>query len=619
MSSISGDEFTNPVYISTTESDSESSVNEQWGSASTLTEVKIYSVNRSYLASYPNYQFINLRVQIPLFHGCSLSLNDSLNLVTKFIAANHLKKEGVEQLLCLLKLHLPSKANFPSTFYRYEKLINMDSGFATENYYCKQCLVLVNENFVCEKCHKELSLNELRKEGSFIIVYDIRSQLMEILDDSDMKRYVEEAITERNASGTSHYGHRYKSMTQNTHDLTCTFSIDGVPVFKSSKYSLWPLSLVLDELPYRLRRRNVMIGALRFGDSKMNIDLVFSKVVPYLNSFQVEGIHWFTSTGLPVTSRIIFTKCSVDSPARCMIQGMTQFNGEHVCSWCRLSGQVVNKGKGHCRVYPFYKNLNIMLRNSEEHKRQLLEGTFPEGVKCQSPLLDLKGFDIFEGCVVEAMHSVYGGVLKTLVTNLLKNCKYEYYIGRKKDQINSRLKCLKVTTEIPRIPSVIELFKFFKCTEWRTMLFTLPVILDGILLQPYRRHLCRLANAIFMVSKPVVSEADIVACEKELRHVVRGFETLYGEEYMSFNVHQLNHICQTVRNWGPLWQSSAFMFESYYGNILKHVKSSNGVPLQITKRIQLERISKSHQRNTEFLKAQKRMVTKQKGVSPVGQ
>ena len=132
--------------------------------------------------------------------------------------------------------------------------------------------------------------------------------------------------------------------------------------------------------------------------------------------------------------------------------------------------------------------------------------------------------------------------MKTLVTNMLKNHKYEYYIGRKKDAINTRLKCLKVTTEIPRIPTVIELFKFFKCTEWRTMLFMLPVILDGILLQPYRKHLCRLANAIFMVSKPTVSEADIVACEKDLKHVLRGFEALYGEEYMSFNVHQLNHI-----------------------------------------------------------------------------
>ena len=553
-----------------------------------------------------------------MFHGCSLSINDSLSLVTKFIAANHLTKDGIEQLLCLLKLHLPSKVDFPSTFYRYEKLINTESGFGTENYYCKQCLVVVDENCVCEKCHQQLSIPDLRKEGSFFIMYDIRSQLMDILHDTEMKIYIEEAMAERNSNDDSHYGHRYKSMTKNTSDLTCTFSIDGVPVFKSSKYSLWPFSFVLDELPYRVRRRNVMIGALWFGDSKMNVDLVFSKLVPYLNSFQDDAVHWFTSAGLPVASRIIFTKCSVDSPARCMIQGLTQYNGEFGCSWCKLPGQVVNKGKGHCRVYPFKRNLESILRNSEEHRRQLMDGSLPQGAKCQSALLELKGFDIFEGAVVEAMHCVYGGVMKTLAINWMKNHKYEYYIGRKKEAINARLKCLKVTTEIPRIPSVIELFKFFKCSEWRTMLFTLPIILDGILLQPYRKHLCRLANAIFMVSKPVVSEADILKCEKELKQVVRSFETLYGEEYMSFNVHQLGHICQTVRNWGPLWQSSAFMFESYYGNILKHVKSSNGVPVQITKRIQLERMSKSSHRGNELLRPLHRLVTKNKASRSCG-
>jgi hypothetical protein len=56
---------------------------------------------------------------------------------------------------------------------------------------------------------------------------------------------------------------------------------------------------------------------------------------------------------------------------------------------------------------------------------------------------------------------------------------------------------------------------------------------------------------------------------------------LYGAEFMTYNVHILLHLVQSCSNWGPLWQFSAFMFESLNGEILKYIKSSNGVASQI--------------------------------------
>jgi len=35
--------------------------------------------------------------------------------------------------------------------------------------------------------------------------------------------------------------------------VTFTLNTDGIPVFKSSGYSFWPLYLTLNELPYKLR------------------------------------------------------------------------------------------------------------------------------------------------------------------------------------------------------------------------------------------------------------------------------------------------------------------------------------------------------------------------------
>ena len=35
--------------------------------------------------------------------------------------------------------------------------------------------------------------------------------------------------------------------------VTVTFNTDGIPVFKSSNYSFWPMFLLINELPYKQR------------------------------------------------------------------------------------------------------------------------------------------------------------------------------------------------------------------------------------------------------------------------------------------------------------------------------------------------------------------------------
>jgi hypothetical protein len=46
-------------------------------------------------------------------------------------------------------------------------------------------------------------------------------------------------------------------------------------------------------------------------------------------------------------------------------------------------------------------------------------------------------------------------------------------------------------------------------------------------------------------------------------------QRLYGIENMSYNVHQLCHLVQSVRNSGPLWRTSAFAFESNNQQLLQ--------------------------------------------------
>lgn len=64
---------------------------------------------------------------------------------------------------------------------------------------------------------------------------------------------------------------------------------------------------------------------------------------------------------------------------------------------------------------------------------------------------------------------------------------------------------------------------------------------------------------------------------------------LYGIQNVSYNVHLSLHLAQNVQNWGPLWAHSAFTFESYNHSLLKMIKSTQGIPLQIAKTFQLQK------------------------------
>ena len=50
---------------------------------------------------------------------------------------------------------------------------------------------------------------------------------------------------------------------------------------------------------------------------------------------------------------------------------------------------------------------------------------------------------------------------------------------------------------------------------------------------------------------------------------------------MTFNIHQLLHLAQSVANWGPLWSHWGYPFEAGNGQLLKAAHASKGVLHQL--------------------------------------
>ena len=142
-------------------------------------------------------------------------------------------------------------------------------------------------------------------------------------------------------------------------NISFLYNTDGVPIFKSSKYSLWPLFLAINELPYsqRFRRNNMLLAGVWFGPDKPFMLTFLKPFHTVFHQLETNGVCILNPSGEEITLRTILLCGTCDLPARCLVCNSIQFNGFYGCLRCRQPGKSVRTGKGgHVHVYPFNEN-----------------------------------------------------------------------------------------------------------------------------------------------------------------------------------------------------------------------------------------------------------------------
>lgn len=116
------------------------------------------------------------------------------------------------------------------------------------------------------------------------------------------------------------------------------------------------------------------------------------------------------------------------------------------------------------------------------------------------------------------------------------------------------------------------------------MLKTGIVVLYETVNSDLYNHFLTLCTAVRMIScnKTYVSKVDL--SEKLLKNFVENFGPLYGHNKISFNVHNLLHVCDGVRLFGPLDRFSAYKFENYMRHISKQIHRPSQILQQLVKR-----------------------------------
>lgn len=193
------------------------------------------------------------------------------------LSLNHnLTDRCIADVLSVISKHCMPKKFKKMSLYHFQKFFQIEPLSMVKNYYCSQCHQSIDDDAnekLCQECN---NASEMKK----FITPSIIDQLKVIMCKKNFVQMIsnrDKSNCEKDGSCISELydGCLYNSDTvqtfiSNPHNITLTWCTDGVPVFKSSKQSMWPFYLRINELPYniRIQRENTILAGLYFLNVK---------------------------------------------------------------------------------------------------------------------------------------------------------------------------------------------------------------------------------------------------------------------------------------------------------------------------------------------------------------
>ena len=172
----------------------------------------------------------------------------------------------------------------PQSRYLIDKLFYPGDGIEYHAV-CPECKVYIGKfqwkkrTVKCAGCDHLVLLKDPSYRDYFV-TFDISDEVQHFLEHN--AAYYDNIIRRRedNCNFTDiHDGLLYKKFVQSLpyedrySYMTFNFNSDGSPLFKSSKFSIWPIQMSLNELPIDLRNTRPITYALWFGHDKPNMNI----------------------------------------------------------------------------------------------------------------------------------------------------------------------------------------------------------------------------------------------------------------------------------------------------------------------------------------------------------
>lgn len=352
--------------------------------------------------------------------------------------------------------------------------------------------------------------------------------------------------------------------------LVCT---DGAPIGHSSTKNLWPI-MCCDTILKIVEVIGIYYGDIKSDDSNKFLEQFVNEAVNLINN----GI-LYNEKHYKV--RIHGIIC--DAPAKSYILKVKNHTGYDSCTKCLVHGEYIND------TICFSAEIDaLILRNDMDFRRFAYQDGYQKG---QTILRQIPHFGLVSKVPLDYMHLVCLGVMRKLLMLWLTGPLQIRLPSRTVTIISNHLELFRknVPTDFARKPRVLNYIKLWKATEFRQfLLYISPVILKDILRKDVYFNFLTLHVAITILVNPNVLRTPhyIIYANELLKYFVKSYENIYGKKYVSFNIHNLLHLTDDVKQFGSLDTFSAFPFGNYISSLKNLIRKGEKPLQQICRRLE---------------------------------
>ena len=500
-------------------------------------------------AIFPNIQdFININNDnfLDLDPNVNLPISEpqNIDLIIAYIVRHKLTDKASNDLLKLLTI-LEVK-EIPNNI---QKLYNV--GRSHSFFFCDCQVIYKSSSFQCESC-QSISKNFFYTSD---FIYECKRILPQFFKSGSL--------------------------------IDVTLHTDGINPFSKSKYSIWPVYLIFNDIPInqRFKLKNILICGVWYGKMKPPMQVLFDIIfTPYLDSinssFKIDEFIFSLSIKFIIA----------DKPARSSILNMQSSNAEYFCPVCLAKSQtIVINSKRHVFV-PIVEPDKINFRthagfvacaySSEQTK-------LPEyGIKGSSFIQNFANTNIISCNIFDYMHSICLGVIKSLIHHIFFTKPSAYSSLPKIKLFDKVLKQIHIPSKLNKSFALLADFGIWKAKDFRNFfLFAFPFLfLEENVAFKYFIHDLR-KGLILLLNN--VSDEDQHESEICFRRFLVGFSEYFGFQYLTPNFHDLFHLPKMAKSCGSLVDYSGFNFEHVNGALARLCKGNKRFDIQIIKRINI--------------------------------
>ena len=352
-------------------------------------------------------------------------------------------------------------------------------------------------------------------------------------------------------------------------------NVDWFQPFVRTQYSVGAIYLN-QNLPrgQRYKEENVILVGMIPGRSELSLTInsYLAPLVQELRESWNVGLTVRTSSNMPIKIRLALACIACDIPASREVCDFLGHNAAFGCNKCYKKFQF--NSAGHVDYSGFDRDA-WTLRDFDTHRRhcqQIMKETTKTNIRKKeselgvrySILLSLPYFNPVRFTIVDIMHNLFLGTGKHMFKTWLK-------LGILNmddlEKIDKRCRCFEVPSSIGRVPiNIASNYGGFTAAQWQTWIIVYsPVVLKGLIPDNHLQCWLLFVRACEILSQRILKMSSINTADLFLLQFCRKFQTLYGPESCTPNLHLHLHLKDCLLDYGPAHYFCCLSFERYNG------------------------------------------------------